>query len=318
MKNRLAVLIPLYHTTEKYRFPYLEDSSASIFAQDLSSVADDWVYSLYVIDHGSTCVETKKFLRSIDDPRFNLVELDRVGDEKTSARPLNHGFGLTYDEGYDAFCYVHSDDLLLEDALKKLLIALDGCGMAYARSLFLKERILHSTGCPSSSADASSLQIMDRYFPHHTSMWSRELMGEILNHYDDEPVGVRWEYAEDLDLTFHSRIVLAETGMRLGFADDYVYVWRKHDESITGSTEKEVREETVKGIYYVNGFDDLYLQKKESEPVNKLRHPFFWFPDSWSRSLRGPVKRTMNFLSGGIFYPDFRNSVDVDLNWFKR
>ena len=173
MIQDLGVVVPVYNTPDRNRTGFFRDTIGSALAQDYD-------YTLLIVDNGSTDVETLDFYGSLHDPRIRIERIGRVlGQKGTPSVALNFGFNLLYENGSDAFCYLHSDDLLLEDSLEKRVGKLEeGNDMAYGKRVLNQKRGFYLRS--SLNGDAESYSVLGRSFAHHTSMWGREMMGMML------------------------------------------------------------------------------------------------------------------------------------------
>lgn len=168
---------------------------------------------------------------------------------------MNFGFNLSFDGGYDAFCYLHSDDLLTEDSLEMRVEALrEGNDMAYGKAAFLFGSKVKYRKFPVGGEDTTSQSVLRSGFPHHSSMWSRRIVEQMLNAKRGKLFDEGMLANEDLPLTLYCRNFIGN-GFNLGFVDNIVYIWRDHPFNITHAVDSRVRMEQSRYAYEQNGLE---------------------------------------------------------------
>ena len=307
MNGRLGVVTPVYNTPDRNRMGYLVDAVDSALAQDID-------YTFLIVDNGSTDEETLDFYETINDPRVRVERIGRTPEQKgTPSVSLNFGFNLLFNEGHSAFCYLHSDDLLTQGSLERRVNALGGFAMVYGRMGYYDDREVKVGTYP--TRNHQSPDVMISAFPHHSSMWSRKLMGLMLSdkYRKGEIFGLDVKSCEDFDCTLFSRKIIERGELTLGFVDACLYVWMDHDGNISHSITSFEHEMDVRYIYRKNGYrdpDGSFLMKN-------LRRPGFWLPESVKQELR-PLKNKINKFTFGFMFNDSQLvDMDMDLYWFR-
>ena len=300
MIQELGVVTPVYNAEKNNRLQYFKDSIKSILAQDYD-------FLLAVVDDGSTD-NTVDYIKSINDSRVKLLERERQpGDVRTSSNALNMGLNHLFEMGCKYFCYFHSDDLLTQGSLESRVGELKDKDMVYGRMVYLKKGKTFSNEYPPRCSDYYSPLILSGDFPHHTSMWSKRMMEVMMGERKN-----RLFYngtSEDSEVTLYCMGVLTKNGFNLGFVDNFVYIYRIHKESITGSLGII---ENIKGrnaIYEKNG-------KKYQIIFEFVERPFFWLPENVKEPLR-PLKAIVKKASFDLLYPGAAlKKIDIDPYWF--
>ena len=305
MIQELGVVVPVYNTPDRNRTGLFRDTVASALAQDYD-------YTLLIVDNGSTDEATLDFYETLDDSRVRIEKIGRVlGQRGTPSVSLNFGFNWLYDNSADAFCYLHSDDLLLEDSLEKRVGELaEGNDMVYGRAVLMLNNKLFLNKYP--ERDFTNPQVLSSGFPNHTSMWSRDMMGRMLEG-RQELFNLSMKANEDADVTLYSRRLLVEGNLGLGFLDEPVYVWRDHEGNISNAIGGLESTRQTRFAYRNNGLDyPSHLTLKGC-----LKRPGFWLPRT-VKSRLNPLKNKIRRLSGGRLYEkSYHEELDIDPYWFK-
>ncbi|MDP3919108.1 MAG: glycosyltransferase family A protein [Nanoarchaeota archaeon] len=308
MNRRLGVVTPVYNTPDRDRTRYLVDTVDSALAQNLD-------YTFLIVDNGSTDQDTLDFYETIRDSRVQIERIGRrQGQKGTPSRSLNFGFNFLFDEGYDAFCYLHSDDLLTEDSLERRMEKLDeGDGMVYGRTALLFDSGLKYRNFPDEDENVNSVNVLRNGFPHHSSMWARRMMDELLKSKQGILFDENVEANEDIGVTLYCRRFI-ERGFDLGFADDVVYVWRDHPGNITNSVSAKVQRQQSIYAYEQNGLE----HPSEYTWKHTIKHLGSRFiPYRFKEPLR-PLRDKISEITNGRLFPSKPlRKVDLNPYWFR-
>lgn len=305
MVKQLGVVTPVYNTPKNNRSEYFKDTTASVLAQDCD-------FTWLVVDNGSTDEQTLDFYESIHDPRFNLHRIGRMGDEKTPSRALNYGFNWLYNTNHQTFCYVHSDDLLTQKSLEWRLERISDSEMIYGKVGYFSSGSLSTKQYPPKGRNPSSLDLMNDLFPHHTSMWSRDLFGLMLGQKSGELFDESIVASEDMGVTLISRRVMEKERFNLGFVDEMLYIWINHEGNITNNTPRKELEEVTVQTYREFEFDELVVPRWKLH----LTRPGFFLPESVKRGIR-PLTKRLNRLFFGKLFPHNYEVSNVNPYWFR-
>lgn len=152
-------------------------------------------------------------------------------------------------ENLRAVTYLHSDDLLATDSLANRINEL-GNGMVFSKmTSFDKDgKIIHIFQVP--GLDKHSLLKKENGlfgFPHHTLMWDLRFLqyatGYAARKYNQEGIfDNRFWCEEDRDATTTSLEAAVEGNYSVKRLPVITVLYRFHDESIRGSTSKEMRD----------------------------------------------------------------------------
>ncbi len=231
--NLVGVVVPVYAYMPE-RVDYLNLCLKSLARQEQPFVS-------IIVDDGSPLFNDVKPLVESYDERFRLFRRERRStDKKTASNALNMGLSilldnshgiLRKDESIKAICYLHSDDMLPQDSLKKRFQSMSKeSPFVYGRNLLIDD---YSRAFGYQGSRVGSF--MHGYnFAYHTSFWETGFIRDLRNYVKhkhnqkglfDSEISI----GEDRDVTLSSLELLKIHRMNSHFISAPTYYYRIHD-----------------------------------------------------------------------------------------
>jgi hypothetical protein len=246
MSHFVALITPIYATKENNRLSYFKYTKESALAQNVDFL---WV----IVNDGSSDPELNDYLHSIKDSRVYVLTRKRKStDLHTASNALNYGleYAITQQQ-CDSFAYLHSDDLLNDNSIKKRMDGLGRCDIIYGRIAISIDGIIYDSYKKFEKPE--DIINMSYYFPHHTTMWSRSFLLEMLKERSGILFDPNFYCGEDLDVTYCARRLLEEKKSKLIFINDILYIRVINSKNITSGTCEIEKIRQINEIEYKNG-----------------------------------------------------------------
>ena len=257
----VAIVVPVYATTENHRFDYLYQTLKSVQKQTHKDLV------CVVVDDGSTD-DVEAFVRDQRYNRLRYVRRERdPSDLKTASNALNFGLNLCLTGSGDvltskearnlsALAYLHSDDMLTLDSIEQRLSALSD-SVAFVHTNFAlidpNNRLLSVSRWPERNGDYIR-NIFLGGFGHHTTMWTIEF-AQILMRYVSDTYGQsgifdpRLSHGEDRDVSLSGAEAANRASRAIVYIPKMTYLYRQHPDSISGDkVSQEYRQSQTKLI----------------------------------------------------------------------
>ncbi len=237
-----AIVIPVYATPENHRLDFLGQTLQSVRHQTYSDLV------AVVVDDGSP-VDVAGLVRAQHMDNVRYVRRARSPtDLKTASNALNFGIDLclarsgevlSHSEAsnFAGLAYLHSDDLLPPASVQKRISFLaDNVAFVHGDSLIVRR---DNSPVWVQKWKGSYAPTSFYNFPHHTAMWTaefaRELKSYVARQYGQEGIfDKHLSHGEDWDVSISSAEAAMVAGRRIIQIPGIVYVYRQHEESITG------------------------------------------------------------------------------------
>ena len=244
-----SVIVPIYNNEK-----YLEECINSVIRQTF----DSW--ELILVDDGSTDRSGAICDKYGDDPRIRVIHQDNSGELKARYNGLQSARGV-YEIGLD------SDDLLAENCLEQIKIAIDdtGCDLimyAYT-TIGDKKKVYRSSLQP--NREYSQNELLDEVIANtNHSMWDKAIRTDIVKSADY--TGLDTQIRFDLDC---AQIIPIICKVRSFYViDNPLYYYRIHQESISQASKPSHIMDTGKVTEFIikvlkeYGLYDMEMQKK--------------------------------------------------------
>jgi hypothetical protein len=304
-----AVVIPVRCASAR-RLAYFQACLASAAAQS------EAVYCLVVDDGSPMASEVERAVLSRDwpiPPRY-VRRAKPPLEAPTSAGALNLGFALALDEGprsIEALCYLHSDDLLPRRSVGARLIAARAGGLAWGRTLVLREKDSTLNLWHENYVDPTRMR---PEFTHHSAMWSRQVL-EAAVRYSVRRYRATGVFDPSLAAyeDWEASITIAEclNGLSIQgtFVDEYVYYYREQSEGIAGQTPRPVARAAARSLLDKHGLEYSFVDPPWGalKKIGALRKAVARLPEPLKAPLkfaRSAAKRILRGRRSRYSFPD--------------
>lgn len=170
---------------------------------------------------------------------------------------------------------------------------------------------------------AEELNVRKAYrFPHQTIMWSLEFLKKLKEHvasaYDQEGVfdpSIR--FGEDLDVSLSSKEMTMKEGTAISHANEVGYLYRLHEDSITGNTPGPIRNKDLEAVArkHAKNKDKIRMGSTlDSRLLHDLPWSLFTYAPETLKSRLRPVRDFLKAPALEKAYPEFKKEVAIYLN----
>ena len=252
MEEYAAVVIPACINSEA-RMNYLYQTLESVSQQTFPTIA-------LIVDDSSTFDVQKLVTDCNCNDRLRYVHRQKLdSDSGSSSEAVNLGLDLVLDKSQDIFsnnekdnivgvCYLHSDDMLPADSVEARVNELDKSGFVYGL-----ENQIDGEGNFKCIKSIPYLRIDAEGFPHHTGMWSFDMLSALrdyaMDKYGQEGVFDNCLSAcEDRDVSISTYKLLKKLGKKPIMVPSLTYIYREHDDSISGNLTKKANKDAKRRV----------------------------------------------------------------------
>ena len=313
-----ATIIPVYASTNE-RLKYFDDCLKSVVRQSHPTIG-------VIVDDGSPKFEdVKQIVKNNNNGFLRLIQRKRYPDDrKTASNALNYGLekvivnsneilNKTEENRVRGVCYLHSDDMLAKESIKKRVELLKNNSFVYSRlyKIDSESRPIDIYGCGENILQGAGS------FAHHTIMWDINFLKGLRLYIRKKfnQIGIFDKNlcaGEDRDVSLSSIEFASEIEKPFKFLDDCTYLYRKQKNDSICSTmsvfEKLGNSQEISLKHNIPSISFFV-----SRMGYNLPYSFFTYcPESFKSKFR-PAKRLVdNLLSHGSLNLNFPPTISDD------